>query len=161
MKNIHSTAIIGKDVLIEEDVSVGPYCLIGLQPEWKGREQEGKGVIIKKGSVLTGFVSVDSGADSPTVIGENCYIMKHAYIGHDCKIGNNVTIASGAKVGGHVKVGDKCNLGLNSSIHQRLEIPEGCMIGANAFVGKRSELQPYRKYVGVPVKDIGGNNVNP
>ena len=66
-------------------------------------------------------------------------------------------MASGAKVGGHVHVGDKCNLGLNSSIHQRLEIPEGCMIGANAFVGKKSELQPYRKYVGVPVKDIGSN----
>ena len=66
-------------------------------------------------------------------------------------------MASGAKVGGHVHVGDKCNLGLNSSIHQRLEIPEGCMIGANAFVGKKSVLRPYRKYVGVPVKDIGSN----
>ena len=157
MKYIHPTAIIGKDVIIEEDVSIGPYCTIGLPPEWKGRERDCKGVIIKKGSILTGLVTVDSVADAPTVIGENCYLMKHTYVGHDCKIGNDVTMASGARVGGHVKVGDKCNLGLNSSIHQRLEIPEGCMIGANAFVGKKSELQPYRKYVGVPVIDIGCN----
>lgn len=157
MKYIHPTAIIGKDVIIEEDVSIGPYCTIGLPPEWKGRERDCKGVIIKKGSILTGLVTVDSGADAPTVIGENCYIMKHTYVGHDCIIGNDVTMASGAKVGGHVYVGDKCNLGLNSSIHQRLEIPEGCMIGANAFVGKKSVLRPYRKYVGVPVKDIGSN----
>ena len=151
MKYIHPTAIIGKDVIIEEDVSIGPYCLIGLPPEWKGREQDCKGVIIKKGSVLTGLVTVDSGAEAPTVIGENCFLMKHSHVGHD------VTISCGAKVGGHTTVSDNCNLGLNSCLHQRIEIPMGCMIGANAFVGKKSMLRPYRKYVGVPVKDIGSN----
>ena len=157
MEYIHPTAIIGENVIIEEDVSIGPYCLIGLPPEWKSREKDCKGVIIKKGTILTGLVTVDSGADAPTVIGENCYLMKHSHVGHDATIGNNVTISCGAKVGGHTIVKDGCNLGLNSVIHQKLTIPEGCMIGASAFVGKKSELQPYRKYVGVPVKDIGSN----
>jgi hypothetical protein len=31
------------------------------------------------------------------------------------------------------------------------------MIGASAFVGKKSILQPYYKYAGVPVKEIGSN----
>jgi hypothetical protein len=31
------------------------------------------------------------------------------------------------------------------------------MIGASAFVGKKSVLQPFHKYAGVPVKEIGQN----
>jgi len=31
------------------------------------------------------------------------------------------------------------------------------MIGASAFIGKKTILQPYRKYAGVPAKDIGEN----
>jgi len=36
-------------------------------------------------------------------------------------------------------------------------VPKGCMIGASAFIGKKTILQPYRKYAGVPAKDIGEN----
>ena len=50
-----------------------------------------------------------------------------------------------------------CNIGLNAVIHQKVIVPKGCMIGASAFVGKKTILQPYRKYAGVPAKDIGEN----
>ena len=157
MTYIHPTAIIYDNVTIEEDCYIGPYCIIGAPAEWKGHEHESKGVRIGSGSRLTGMVTVDAGAESPTVIGKNCYLMKHSHVGHDAILSNNVTLSCGAKVGGHAIVMDNCNIGLNAVIHQKVIVPEGCMIGASAFIGKKTILQPYRKYAGVPAKDIGEN----
>ena len=97
MKDIHSSAIIG------------PYCLIGEPPEWKGKE-ENKGVVIGARTILTGLVTVDGGAERPTEIGADCYLMKHSHVGHDCIIKDNDTISCGAKIGGHTIIGQGCNI---------------------------------------------------
>lgn len=157
MKNIHSTAIIGKNVTIEDDVYIGPYCVIGMPAEWKGKENIDKGVLIKKGTRITGLVTIDSGVEKITTIGENCYLMKHSHVGHDAQLGDNVTLSCGAKVGGHSIIGNTTNIGLNAVIHQKVTVPEGCMIGASGFVGKKSILKPFHKYAGVPVKELGTN----
>lgn len=157
MKNIHSTAIIGKNVTIEDDVYIGPYCVIGMPAEWKGKENIDKGVLIKKGTRITGLVTIDSGVEKITTIGKNCYLMKHSHVGHDAQLGDNVTLSCGAKVGGHSIIGNTTNIGLNAVIHQKVKVPEGCMIGASGFVGKKSILKPFHKYAGVPVKELGTN----
>lgn len=154
---IHPTALIEDNVIIEEDVYIGPYCVIGFPPEWKGKENQNKGVIIKKGTRITGLVTIDGGAEKPTFIGENCYLMKHSHVGHDVTLENNVILSCGAKIGGHSVIKKGTNIGLNAVIHQKLEIPEGCMIGASAFVGKKSILKAGYKYAGVPVKELGLN----
>lgn len=155
---VHESCVFGDvPIIIEEGVYIGPFCSIGLPPEWKGRENDNKGVIIKKGTRITGHVTIDGGANSQTVIGENCYIMKHAHVGHDAQIGDNVTLSCGVKIGGHSIIGNSTNIGLNAVIHQKLTIPEGCMIGASSFVGKKSILQPNYKYAGVPVKELSPN----
>jgi len=154
---IHHTALIGSNVIIEDDVYIGPYCVIGFPPEWKGKETEDRGVLIKKGTRIAGLVSIDSGAEKQTIIGENCYIMKHSHVGHDSQLDNDVTLSCGAKIGGHSIIGRSTNIGLNAVIHQRVVVPEGCMIGASAFVGKKSILKPFYKYAGVPVKELGSN----
>jgi len=92
MSYIHETAIIYPNVTIEDDVHIGPYCVIGGEPDWKGKENESKGVIIRSGTRLTGFVTIDSGAEGVTYIGQNCYIMKHTNIAHDVTLKDNVTI---------------------------------------------------------------------
>lgn len=157
MKTIHSTAVIGDNVTIEDDVYIGPYCVIGMPPEWKGKEDEGKGVLIKKGTRITGLVTIDSGVEKITTIGENCYLMKHSHVGHDAQLDDNVTLSCGAKIGGHSVIGNNTNIGLNAVIHQKVIVPEGCMIGASGFVGKKSILKPFHKYAGVPVKELGTN----
>lgn len=157
MTYIHPTALIEDSVVIEEDVYIGPYCVIGFPPEWKNKEHQNYGVIIKKGSRLTGFVSIDGGAERTTVVGERAYIMKHAYIAHDCIIGNDVTISAGVKIAGYCNVSNNVNLGMGACIHQKSNLPEGIMIGMNGVVVKKSILEPYQKYAGSPVKHIGSN----
>lgn len=156
---IHATAVIGPNVTIEDNVYIGPYCVIGMPAEWKGKEHIDKGVFIGKGTRITGLVTIDSGAEHQTQIGENCYLMKHSYIAHDCIISNNVTICAGAKLGGHTIVATKCNIGMNAVIHQRQIIAEGCMIGMAAVITKKSITTPYKKYAGNPAKCIGENNI--
>jgi len=154
---IHPTAIIGTNVIIEDNVYIGPYCIIGMPPEWKGKEDQDKGVIIRKGTVLTGMITIDSGAERTTEIGPDCYIMKHAYIAHDCILGSNVTMSAGSKLAGYCTVENKVNLGMGAAIHQKSILPEGIMVGMNSVVTKKSKLEPYQKYAGIPVKNIGSN----
>jgi UDP-N-acetylglucosamine acyltransferase len=158
MKTIHNTAVIGNNVTIEDDVYIGPFCVIGMPPEWKGKENEDKGVLIKSGTILTGMVTIDSGAERQTVIGNNCYLMKHAYVAHDCILGSSVTMSAGSKLAGFCTVGNKVNLGMGAAIHQKTTLPEGIMIGMNSVVIKKSKLESYQKYAGVPVKHIGSND---
>lgn len=157
MSYIHPTALIEPNVIIEEDVYIGPYCIIGFPPEWKKRENEIKGVIIKKRTRLTGFVTIDAGAERRTEIGEDCYIMKYGYIAHDCILRNNVTMSAGSKLAGFCYVSENVNLGIGAAIHQKSIIPPGVMIGMNGVVTKKSKLLPNQKYAGVPVKHIGSN----
>jgi UDP-N-acetylglucosamine acyltransferase len=156
MNSIHPTAIIYPNVIIGENNVIGPYCIIGSNAEWKGKESVGN-VIIGNNNIITGLVTIDSGVDKPTIIQDNCYIMKHAHIGHDATIESDVTISCGAKIGGHAIIKHKSNIGLNAVIHQKCTVPYGCMIGASAFVGKKSILKAFHKYAGVPVKELGEN----
>jgi len=157
--DIHPTAIIYEGVEIGEGNTIGPYCIIGAPAEWKGNDKQTGRVYIGNGNVITGLVTIDSGVNNRTIIGNNCYIMKHAHIGHDAIVHSHVTVSCGAKIGGHALIGNNVNIGLNAVIHQKCEIPEGCMIGASAFVGKKSILKCNHKYAGVPIKELGINIV--
>lgn len=155
---IHHTAIIGQNVIIEDDVYIGPYCVIGMPAEYKGKEDIDMGVRIRVGARLTGLVTVDSGVERQTEVGENCYIMKHSHVGHDCILQNNVTISCGAKIGGHTVIREFSNIGLNAVIHQRQVIARGVMIGMGSVVTKGLITERDKKYAGNPAKYIGEND---
>ena len=155
---IHKTAIIYPGVVIEENVEIGAYCIIGAPPEHlKHYKEESKGVIIRKGTILTGHVTIDAGIHSPTIIGNNCFIMKGVHIGHDGEIGNDCVISAHACLAGHVKVGNHSNIGIGVNIHQFSLIGGGSMVGMGSNVTKKSIVRPFHKVVGSPAKSIGIN----
>jgi len=157
MTFIHPSAVIYPNVTIEEDCYIGEFCVIGSPAEWKGKEDKGLGVIISRGTRITKLVTIDSGVDEVTFIGENCYIMAHAHVGHDAYISDNVTLSCGVKIGGHAIIGRFTNIGLNAVIHQKVVVPNRCMIGASAFVGKTLLMKGNCKYAGVPAKYLSSN----
>ena len=153
---IHPTAIIGDNVILGDNNYIGAYCIIGDQAEHKKYWLQPKGkVIIGNGNIITGLVTIDAGTQDITTIGDNCFIMKHAHIGHDCQIKDNVTISCGAKIGGHSIIKEYSNIGLNAVLHQFTIIEQGCMIGASAFI--KGETKEFSKYAGVPARKIGTN----
>jgi UDP-N-acetylglucosamine acyltransferase len=153
---IHPTAIIGDNVILGDNNYIGAYCIIGDPAEHKKYWGQPKGeVVIGNGNMITGLVTIDAGTEVQTIIKDNCFIMKHAHIGHDCIIYDNVTISCGAKIGGHSIIYSYSNIGLNAVLHQFSIINEGCMIGASAFFKGWSE--EFSKYAGVPARKIGTN----
>ena len=158
MNNIHATAIIYEGVELGENIYIGPYCVIGAPAEHKGYWGNPIGKVkIGDGCVLTGHVTIDAGTEGVTTLGENVWMQKHSYLGHDAVVGSNVTISCGAKIGGHTIVGDKCNIGLNAVVHQKQNIAEGCMIGMGAVVTKKLITRMHTKYAGNPAKELGPN----
>lgn len=153
---IHPTAIIGDNVILGDNNYIGPYCVIGEKAEHKAFWDKPTGKVwIGNNNVITGLVTIDAGTVDETFIANNCFIMKHAHIGHDCRILSGVTISCGAKIGGHSIIEQKSNIGLNAVLHQFSQIKEGCMIGASAFF--KGESEPFTKYAGVPAKRLGEN----
>jgi len=153
---IHPTAIIGDNVILGDNNYIGAYCIIGDPAEHKKYWGEKKGtVVIGDNNIITGLVTIDAGTEEATIIESNCFIMKHAHIGHDCWIGSNVTISCGAKIGGHSIIKPYSNIGLNAVLHQFTIIEQGCMIGASAFI--KGETEEFSKYAGVPARKIGKN----
>lgn len=158
---IHPTAIIGENVILGDNNYIGAYCIIGDPAEHKkfwgqeiNYEYSGK-VILGDNNIITGLVTIDAGTEDDTLIGSNCFIMKHAHIGHDCWIEDNVTISCGAKIGGHSIIKEYSNIGLNAVLHQFTTIERGCMIGASAFI--KGATEEFTKYAGVPARKIGIN----
>jgi len=158
--DIDPTAVIYPGVVMGNGNIIGPYCIIGAPPEWKGKEYYYGKVVIGNNNRFTGLVTIDSGAENTTQVADNCYLMKHSHIGHDVVLSNNVTLSCGVKVGGHTIVGEHTTVGLNAVIHQKLWIPYGCMIGMGSVVTKKLDLMAGCKYAGNPAKYIGENDAH-
>lgn len=159
--NIHATALITPGVIIGVGNYIGPYCIIGYPPEWKGFEEHEGQVSIGNNNRITGLVTIDSAVKDHTYIFNNCYLMKHSHIGHDAVIMDNVTISCGVKIGGHALIRESANIGLNAVIHQKQIIMDGCMIGMGAVVTKKLITEQFKIYAGNPAKLIGENIHHP
>jgi UDP-N-acetylglucosamine acyltransferase len=153
---IHPTAIIGDNVVLGDNNYIGAYCIIGDPAEHKKYWGQEKGkVYIGNNNIITGLVTIDAGTTEDTIIMHNCFIMKHAHIGHDCIIQDNVTISCGAKIAGHSIIKEYSNIGLNAVLHQYTTIEKGCMVGASAFI--KNATEEFSKYAGVPARKLGEN----
>lgn len=82
-EGIHPSAVIAQSAVIGNEVTVGPFCMIG------------EGVQIGDRSVLDAHVVIE--ADSS--IGADCVLKSQVVIGHDCIIGNHARLHAGVSIG--------------------------------------------------------------
>ena len=156
MVTVHETSIIGDEVSLGKNVTIGAYnvitgnvqigddvvihnnCVIGAKPDQPKEERLGDGagqIVINRGSVIKDFVTISLPTlTEKTEIGELCYLMSNAYIAHDCTLGPNVVISHGARLSGYTKVGKYSNIGAGAVTHQKTVIGDCVMVGANCFV---------------------------
>jgi len=80
---VHPSAVLGRDVRLGSDVSIGPYAVIGNAVELGDRAVIGPGCVI----------------GDRTVIGRETLLHAHVTLYPNCRIGERVTIHSGAVVG--------------------------------------------------------------
>lgn len=81
---IHPTAVVADDAVLDEDVSVGPYVVIGARARLGARTLVHPHVVI--------------GADVET--GPDCLFHAHVSIREGCRLGARVVLQDGAVIGG-------------------------------------------------------------
>ncbi|MBI5205115.1 MAG: acyl-ACP--UDP-N-acetylglucosamine O-acyltransferase [Nitrospirae bacterium] len=134
---IHKTAIIDPRAVIDEGVSIGPFCIVG------------EGVKLKKGARLMSNVIIEGN----TEIGEGCQIYPFASIGlppQDIKykgektgvrIGNNNIVREYASVHRASVGGDGMTaLGDNNFLMAYVHIAHDCKIGNNVVIANSAGL---------------------
>lgn len=142
--NIHPSAIVHEGAILEEDVAIGPFCIIG------------KDVCIKKGTKLHAHVCIEG----DTKIGAYCEVFPFASIGsapQDLKhqpddisiveIGDHVimregvTINGGTKLGGSLtKIGSHCVLLMYSHVAHDCRIGEHTTLSNQVLLGGHCEI---------------------
>lgn len=110
---IHPGAVIGGMPQDRAFAGGESYCRIGDE------------TIIREG------VSIHRGTQpgTATEIGQRCFLMGNAHIGHNCQLGDDVTIANGALLAGYVEVGSRVFISGNAAVHQFVRIGELVMVG--------------------------------
>jgi UDP-N-acetylglucosamine acyltransferase len=156
---IHPTAIVYPGVIIEDDVHIGPYCVIGERPEHREFYGDKKdcGVLIKKGARIYSHVTIGAGTISPTIIGEGSVVFNHSHVGHDSHLDSRVTIGGNVSLAGHTTVMEGATVSGKSCTVQY------CVIGAYGFVGgftfATKHVGPGEKWLGFPAKYVGPNEI--
>ena len=129
--HLHSHVVIGEHTSIGGDCEIFPFVTLGVQSQDQ-KYVPGTVSYTKIGNRnnIREFVSIHSGteAGSSTEIGDDCALLAHAHVAHNCKVGNKVIMSHGATLGGHVVIGDRANLGGLCGIHQF------CHVGTTALV---------------------------
>jgi len=82
-KGIHPNVVLGKNVVLSDNVSIGPYCVIGDNVE------------IGPNTILVSQVYIGNNVK----IGKDCIIYPNVTIREDVDIGNNVIVHSGTVIG--------------------------------------------------------------
>lgn len=183
---IHPTAIIDKEAVIGEGVTIGPYTVVGKAS-------------IGKGSVISSFVRI---YDNVT-IGEHCFVKEGAVIGGigfgferdedgnrfrfpqigGVRIGNHVDIGGNtcidrgalsdtvledyAKVDNLCHIAHNVHIGKNAVVVACAEVSGSCVIGDDTWVGPNVCIRDQYKVgsnslIGmgaVVVKNVGDNEV--
>jgi UDP-N-acetylglucosamine acyltransferase len=174
---IHPTAVVDPSVKLGDNNHIGAfcyitgdttigdnnrfeaYCSIGTPPEHKNfYGKETKGVVIGKDNLFREFITINSGCTQDTIIENNVWVLKGAYIGHDSLIESDVILSSGVLLGGYCIVGRNANLGLGAICHQGTIIGGGAMIGMGTIITKTSRILPLSIYVGNPAKFLKTNS---
>lgn len=145
---IDATVEIGPFVIVDGPVTIGPRTRILANAYLTGRTTIGSDNTIHMGAVIghepqdlafTGGATMlqigdrnvfrehcevhrGSKPESPTIIGNDNYLMTHAHVAHDCRVGDHVILATGATLGGHVDVADRAFISGNCVVHQFVRI---------------------------------------
>ena len=118
--SIAAHAVLRRGVVLGDQVKVDSFAVIGGDPQsltfdsaTKGGVVIGDRVCIREGCT----VSRGSSDGANTTIGNDCFLMAQAHVGHDCQVGNDVVIANNVMLAGHVTVGANVFIGGGAGIH--------------------------------------------
>ena len=156
---IMANAFIGPHTVIGEENRIHMGAVIGHEPQDYAFEGEASFTRIGSRNEIREFATIHrgTGEGKATEVGDECFIMVHAHVAHNCTLGNRVTLANLCSMAGHVSVGDGAFISGNCVIHQFCRIGELSMLGGLSAVNR--DLPPFMLARGRPAAVAGVNAV--
>ena len=122
---IGAGTIIGPHAWIRSGTTIGARnhihygAIIGHWPQDLAFKGEDSVVRIGDGNQIREYVTIHRGTTpgSTTVLGNDCFLMAMAHIGHNCAIGDRVIIANNTALAGYVTVEDQAFLSAQCVVH--------------------------------------------
>jgi UDP-N-acetylglucosamine acyltransferase len=145
---------------IGEGTTVYPFSSLGTPPQSVHYRGGPTRLVIGARCELRESVTMNTGTEDGrgvTKVGDRCFLMVGAHVGHDCEVGNDVSLANNVVLGGHVTVGDFTFLGGHVAIHQFVRIGEGVMMAGMSAA--RDDIIPYGFALGQTGALVGLNIV--
>ena len=134
---IQAHAIVGAHVVMGERNTIGYGAVIGGDPQDFAFKPATKSEVrIGSDNRIREYATIHRGtADgSATVVGDHCFLMAGAHLGHNVRLGDHVVIANGSMLGGHVIVEERVFIGGGCVFHQHMRIGRLAICqGASAF----------------------------
>lgn len=121
---------------IEENCVLHPGVIVGHEPQDTKYGGERSYCRVGRGTTLREYVTIHRGnaEETETSVGEECFLLAGAHIGHNCVVGDRVTLVNDVMLGGFVEVGDGATLGGQVGVHQFVRIGELAMVAGCARV---------------------------
>jgi UDP-N-acetylglucosamine acyltransferase len=145
---------------IGEGTVVYPFSSLGTPPQSVHYRGGPTRLIVGARCDLRESVTMNIGTEDGggvTRVGDRCFIMVGAHVGHDCQVGDDVNLANNVVLGGHVAVGDHTFLGGHVAIHQHVRIGEGVMMAGMSAA--RDDIIPFGFALGQTGALVGLNMV--
>ena len=139
---------------------VSAFASLGTPPQSVHYHGEDTALTIGADCDIREHVTINIGTKEgrgETVVGDKCFLMVGAHIGHDCQVGRNVIFANNATLGGFCEIGDHVFLGGLCAVHQFARVGEQAIIGG--LVGVTFDVIPYAAVIGHRGKLAGLNRV--
>jgi len=175
MNEIHSTAIIGENVIlgknnkilpytiilgpteIGDDNIIGPHVVIGSPgQDTRNPRYDSSNSFIKIGNrnIIREFTAIQKPCyENITLLGDDIFLMQSVHIPHDTQIYDKVVITPMCVLAGITRILEGANLGMGSTINQY------CVIGQYSIVATGSaamkNVKPFSRYI--PNKPISTN----
>jgi UDP-N-acetylglucosamine acyltransferase len=153
-----SHVVVDGHTTIGADVTLFPFCTVGLPPQdlkYKGeptRCEIGARTHVREHCTIHRGTATGHGV---TRIGTDCLLMAVVHVAHDCSLGNHVIIANNAVMGGHVTIGDHAVIGGAAALHQFVRIGRAAMVGGVS--GVEGDVIPFGSVIGNRARLAGLN----
>ena len=150
---IHSTALIGDNVILGKNNIIYPYAVIGMTGFIREDSNATNKILIGNNNWIGNFTSIMCGKEKPTIIGDNNLIMNYVNIGHDVTVGNDNEIGARSIVAGFAEIGNENKIKLNCTIRNRVIIKNENIIGMGSTITKNFDVEAWIIY-GSPARKI-------
>lgn len=138
---------------------IHPFASLGSPPQSVHYRGGATRLVVGADCDIRENVTMNTGTEDGggvTEVGDRCFFMVGAHVGHDCKVGGNVVVANSVLLAGHVSVGDHVVFGGGVAVRQFVRIGEGAMLVG--LSGARADVIPWGTVQG-PLADLVGLNV--